>query len=71
MDVFHSSAAAVGITRNGVMSSVRTMPRPKNCLSSSTARATPSTIDMTTAPTVSLTVLKTAFRNRSSVKTLP
>src|SRR5882724_4617759 len=42
--VFQSSAPAVGMTRNGVMSRVRTKPRPGNVRSSRIANRVPSTI---------------------------
>ena len=38
---FHSSALAVGMTKNGEISSTRTMPRPGNGSLTSSARATP------------------------------
>jgi hypothetical protein len=71
IDVFHTSAAAVGITRKGVMSSVRATLRPRNFWSRIKAKVRPMTVDSRTVLTVSTTVFTTALRNRSSVKTLP
>ena len=40
---FHSSALAVGITKNGEIKSTRTMPRPGNASLTSSASPTPNT----------------------------
>ena len=61
--VFHSSAAATGMIRNGVISSVRTTPRPRNLRSSSSASSTPRTMAMNTVPTVMITVFSAVVRN--------
>ena len=65
----HSSAAATGVMRNGVISSVRTTPRPTNCRLSSSASRRPSTTAMSTEPSVMTTVLSATWRNWLSVKT--
>ena len=67
--VFHSSAAATGMTRNGVISSVRTTPRPRNLRSSSSASSTPRTMAMNTVPTVMITVFSAVVRNWLSLNT--
>ena len=64
-----TSAAAAGMTRNGVMMSVRTTPRPRNFLSSSTASAIPSSIATITAIAVMVTERTSALRKFGSVKT--
>ena len=51
--VFHISAAATGVTRNGVISSVRTTPRPRNFRSSSSASSSPKTTEISTVTTIS------------------
>ncbi len=56
--VFHSRAAATGVTRNGVISRVRTMLRPMNLRSSRSAKISPSTTEMTTVPTIRRTVFR-------------
>ena len=63
------SAAAAGMTRNGVMISVRTTPRPMNFLSSSTASAIPRAIAKITASAVIVTDRQSAARKLGSVKT--
>jgi hypothetical protein len=68
--VFHNSAAAAGITRNGAISSVRTMPRPRNFRSTSSAQTSPTSSDSSTAPTVSLTVTHNALRDADSLNTV-
>ena len=40
---FHTSALTVGMTKNGAITSRRTMPRPKNGWSSSSASSVPPT----------------------------
>src|SRR5580704_7355828 len=50
-----TSAAAAGMTRNGVMISVRTTLRPMNLRSSSSAKAVPKIIATSTATTVMTT----------------
>ncbi len=67
--VFHSSAAATGVTRNGVISRVRTTPRPKNFRSSSRAKISPSTTEMMTVPTISRMVLRVTVQNWLSPNT--
>ena len=61
--VFHTSAPATGMTRNGVISRVRTTPRPRNFRSSTRASATPMTIAISTTPTVMITVFSAVVRN--------
>ena len=61
--VFHSSAPATGVTRNGVMRRVRTMPRPRKARSSSSASSRPSTTEISTVPTIRITVLTATSRN--------
>ncbi len=63
------SDAAAGMTRNGVMISVRTMPRPRNFLSSRIASAIPSSIATITAIAVMVTERTRALRKFGSVKT--
>ncbi len=46
--VFQISAAATGVTRNGVISSVRTTPRPRNARSSSNASNRPRNAEINT-----------------------
>ena len=67
--VFHSSAAAAGMTRKGAISSVRQMPRPRNLRSTSSAQASPTTTEHSTAPTVSSTVTHSACQVRELVRT--
>ena len=62
-----TSAAAAGITRNGVMISVRTMLRPTNLRSSSTAKATPRIMATITAVTVMNTERSSAPRKAALV----
>ncbi len=69
--VFHSRAAAVGMIKNGEISSVRTRPRPKNLRSSSNASPSPSTVAIRTDPKVISTVCSTALKNTGSVNTEP
>ena len=45
MVVFHINAPATGVIRNGVMSRVRTTPRPRNTRSRSSANSRPSTTE--------------------------
>ena len=52
MDTPHRVAEATGMIRNGVISSVRTMPRPRNFRSSSSAKTVPSTMAARTHPRV-------------------
>ena len=61
--VFHSSAAATGMTRNGVISKVRTIPRPRNFRSRMRARPMPMSMAMRTEPTVMITVFSAAVQN--------
>ena len=53
------------------MSSVRASHRSRNVRLSSSASARPISVDSATTEKVSTTVLTTASRSRSSVKTLP
>ena len=65
---FQISAATTGIRRNGVISSVRTIPCPKNFRSSRIANNVPKTSDRTTARTVIFTLVHTAWRKNGSLK---
>ncbi len=67
--VFHISAPATGVTKNGVINSVRTMPRPKNTRSSSSASNSPNTTDISTVPTIRITVLIATCQNVASAIT--
>src|SRR5680860_642206 len=58
---FHSSALATGMIRNGVISRVRTTPRPTNCRSSRRARPSPISREITTHPPVSSAAWHTAL----------
>ncbi len=66
---FHSSAAETGTSRNGVMSRVRTMPRPKKRRLRSRAKPRPSATLTRTTEAVRITVVITASRRAASVKT--
>jgi len=66
---FHSSAAATGTMRNGVIIMVRTAPRPTNFRSSSSAMTRPSTRLTITTVTVSATVVTSASRVVTSEST--
>ena len=70
MGVAHTSAAAAGMTRNGVMISVRATPRPKNLRSSSSAKAMPRIMATITEDAVMITVRSTEARNAALVKTV-
>jgi len=65
----HTSAAATGMTRNGVMISVRTMLRPRNLRSSSTANSTPRIMATITAVAVMTTERTSAPRKAGLVNT--
>ena len=65
---FQISAATTGISRNGVISSVRMSPCPKNLRSSSIANSVPKTSERTTASTVILTLVHIAWRKNGSLK---
>ena len=66
---FHSSALATGMIKKGVISIVRTTPRPTNSRSSSRASPRPSRVEMITHPAVSSTVFSSACRNTVSLNT--
>ena len=66
---FHSSAAATGTIRNGVIIMVRTAPRPMNLRSSSSAMHSPSTRLTSTTVTVRMIVVITDWSMLSSVNT--
>jgi hypothetical protein len=51
--------------RNGVISKVRTIPRPKKCRSSSTASNVPRASEMSTVETVITTLVHAASRKNS------
>ena len=57
------------MTRNGVIISVRTTPRPMNLRSSRSAKATPKIMATITAVTVMITECHSALRNAALVKT--
>ena len=61
--VFQISAPATGVIRNGVISSVRTTPRPRNARSSSSASNKPSSAEISTTPTIRMTVLSATGQN--------
>ena len=63
---FQSRPATTGMIRNGVMSSVRAMPRPKNWRSSRSARPVPTSSDSSTAAVVMKIEMTTAFRKNGS-----
>lgn len=67
---FQSSAAETGTSRNGVMSRVRTNPRPKNVRSSRRANSRPRTRLARTTEAVSRTVVRTDPRRAGSVATV-
>jgi hypothetical protein len=64
---FHSRAEATGTTRNGVISMVRTMLRPRNWRSRSRARPRPRTRLTRTTLTVRMTVVSREERSCGSV----
>lgn len=63
----HTSPDTTGMTRNGVMSRVRTIPRPGKLRSRSRASAVPTTRDPSTAETVMTTLVPTASRKNPFV----
>jgi hypothetical protein len=67
--VFQISAAATGVTRNGVINSVRMTPRPRNARSSSNASSRPRTADTNTTTTISRTVFSATLQNWLSLTT--
>jgi hypothetical protein len=64
---FHISALTVGITKNGLISSMRTTPRPGNGSLISSASAMPPTTVMTITLPISSNVFSTAVPNDGSV----
>lgn len=68
---FHISAAETGTSRKGVISSVRTKPRPMNSRSRRRARRSPSTTLTITTLAVSRTVVNTESRRLGSLNTSP
>ena len=52
IDVDHNVAAATGMIKNGVISNVRTTPRPRNLRSSRSANRMPRTMAINTQPRV-------------------
>ncbi|MNT62407.1 hypothetical protein D3C72_2001260 [compost metagenome] len=64
---FHISAFTVGMTKNGEISSTRTMPRPANGSLMSSAIAMPNTTVMRITLPSSKMVLTTAVPNEGSV----
>lgn len=65
---FHTRAAAAGMTRNWLMISVRSRPRPKTLRSSGIAIPRPSSSDSRTGTRVRVTVLTMATRQIGSEK---
>ena len=65
---FQIRAATTGISRKGVMSSVRINPRPKNLRSSRTANSVPMNSDSTTDSTVIFTLVHMACLKNGSLK---
>ena len=63
MAVFHISAPATGVTKNGVISRVRTTPRPRNTRSSSSASSRPRMLEISTVTTMSNTELNATCQN--------
>ncbi len=59
---FHTRPATTGMIRNGVISRVRAMPRPRNCRSSSSARPVPTSTESSTADVVITIETDTALR---------
>ena len=68
--VFQISAAATGVTKNGVISSVRTTPRPKNARSSSNASNRPRNAETNTTTTIRITVFRPTLQNWLSLATV-
>ena len=67
--VFQISAPATGVIRNGVISSVRTTPRPRNARSNSSASNKPSSAETSTTTTIRMTVLNATDQNWLSLTT--
>ena len=65
---FQISPMTTGTSRNGVISIVRTIPRPKNLRSSSTANAVPSTSAASTGNTVSWMLVQIASPKKWSLE---
>jgi hypothetical protein len=63
IEYFQISAAAAGITRNGVISRVRASACPRNLRSSRIAKTRPSTRDKITDPPTINTVARAEGRN--------
>ena len=61
--VFQISAPATGVIRNGVMSSVRTTPRPRNARSNSNASNKPRSAETSTTTTIRTTVFSATRQN--------
>ena len=66
--VLNNSAVATGMTRNGVMNAVRTIPRPKKCRLMRIAMMIARNIEMIAASPVISTVCQAACRNSGSLK---
>ena len=64
---FQINPATTGMIRNGVISNVRTMPRPKNVRSSRIASKVPSKSETSTAETVITMLTTTASRKKPSL----
>jgi hypothetical protein len=64
---FHSSALTAGMTKNGEISSTRTMPRPGKGSFTSSASSTPNTTVITITLPISSSVFHTAGQKSGSV----
>ena len=65
----HINAPATGVTKNGVINSVRTTPRPTTPRSSNSASSSPNTTEISTVTTIRNTVLKATCQNVPSLTT--
>ncbi len=64
---FHTSAATVGMTKNGAMTKSRAAPWPKKSWSNSTAKSVPNMMVAISTPPTSNTVLMIDVMKLSSV----
>ena len=65
---FHTSAETVGMTKNGAITSRRTMPWPQIGWSSSSASSTPPITVISSTPTTRIRVLPMACTKAGSVR---
>ena len=70
MVVFQINAAATGVTRNGVINSVRMTPRPRNARSRSNANNRPRNAETNTTTTIRMTVFSATDQNWLSFATV-